>query len=155
MTRLALAAILALAACADVETREAPVRRGALVLDGLVTRVRDADTVIVWDPRASEKPVPVRLRGVAAPELSEPGGKEAKAWIERAVLGKRVTCSLTGAASYDRQVGFCGTYTDLGAAVIEAGMARECPALSDGRYAQLEQPAALPVRLPPYCEAKP
>jgi endonuclease YncB( thermonuclease family) len=149
---VALAALL-LTACAgpgEVTPRTTTVSRGALVLDGPVTRVRDGDTVLVNDPAVSPEPVPVRFRGVAAPELSEPGGKEAKAWLERAVLGKRVTCTLTGKPNHDRQVGYCVTYADVGDALIAAGQARRCPAFDpERRYP--DGNATLP--LPPYCKA--
>ena len=40
---------------------------------------------------------------------------------------------------------------DIGAALIEAGLARDCPRFSRGRYAELEPEAARRLPLPGYC----
>ncbi len=50
----------------------------------VVDHVRDGDTVRVWVDAgfSSYVFVSVRLLGVSAPELHEPGGKEAKAFLE-------------------------------------------------------------------------
>ena len=48
--------------------------------------------------------------------------------------GKRVSCELTGAKTYDRLVGTCYLGDqDIGVAVIAAGLALDCPRYSDGR----------------------
>jgi hypothetical protein len=67
-------------------------------LTGTVTHVRDGDTIEVAD-------VPVRLNGVAAPELDEPRGREGKKFMARLVAGKTVRCELNGERSYDRVIG--------------------------------------------------
>ena len=57
--------------------------------------------------------------------------------------GKRVSCELTGAKTYDRLVGTCYLGDqDIGVAVIAAGLALDCPRYSDGRYAEYEVAAA-------------
>lgn len=108
-------------------------------------RARDADTLVVAG-------IPVRLSGVAAPELSEPGGHEATAAMVRMIAGKLVTCDLTGERTHDRMVGICYVDgVDLGAAIIAAGHARECPRYSRGRYAAVEVAASRRLPLPAYC----
>jgi len=69
-------------------------------LQGTVTHVRDGDTIEVGN-------VPIRLNGLHAPELDDPGGKRAATFMRDLVLHKAVTCSLTGEKSYDRFVGTC------------------------------------------------
>lgn len=106
-------------------------------------RVRDGDTVVVAGQ-------PVRLMGVAAPELSEPGGSASKATMRAITHGRVVACELTGARTYDRRVGICYIDgRDIGAEIIARGHARDCPRYSGGRYAALEINHALP--LPGYC----
>ena len=116
----------------------------------------DGDTIAVGG-------VTVRLQGVAAPELDhpnlgieqEPGGPEAAAFMRRLVEGRVVTCELTGERTHGREVGVCyRDGRDIGAAVIEAGLARDCPRFSRGRYAELERPAAKGLPLPSYCERR-
>lgn len=108
-------------------------------------RARDGDTIVVAG-------VPVRLNGVAAPERSEPGGHEATEAMVRMITGKLVTCDLTGERTHDRMVGVCYVDgVDLGAAIIGAGHARDCPAFSAGRYAAVEVAASRTLPLPDYC----
>jgi endonuclease YncB( thermonuclease family) len=116
----------------------------------------DGDTVVV-------KGISVRLQGVAAPELEhgslgvrqEPGGPEAAAFMRRLVEGQVVVCKLTGERTHGREVGVCRRDgRDIGAAVIEAGLARDCPRFSPGRYAEREQPAAKSLPFPNYCERR-
>ena len=114
------------------------------VIEGAV-RVIDGDTLDVAGIR-------VRLNGVAAPERDEPGGPEATNAIRQIIGGQAVRCSLTGETTYQRQVGTCWIGTlDVGAALIAAGRARDCPRYSGGRYASLETPAAQALPLPRYC----
>jgi micrococcal nuclease len=122
-----------------------------LRLYGTVERLRDGDTLLVR-PATGGRAIPIRLRGISAPELREPGGKEAKAFLERLTLGRSVVCDLTGEASHDRLVGYCALSLDLGDALLGAALVRRCPAFDpDGRYP--EGNTTLPI--PPYCGAKP
>jgi endonuclease YncB( thermonuclease family) len=118
--------------------------------------VLDGDTIAVGG-------VTVRLQGVAAPELEhpnlgikqEPGGPEAAAFMRRLIEGRIVVCELTGERTHGREVGVCyRDGRDIGAAAIEAGLARDCPRFSQGRYAELERPAAKGLPLPSYCERR-
>ncbi len=51
--------------------------------------------------------MPVRLNGVAAPELNEPIGQDAKRFMDRLVAGKAVRCELNGERNRDRFIGVC------------------------------------------------
>jgi|MEHZ01.5.fsa_nt_MEHZ011543583.1_2 micrococcal nuclease len=117
------------------------------ILTGDVTKVRDGDTIEVGK-------IPIRLNGVSAPEMREPLGHQSKSFMVDFVMGKRVRCELDGTKTHDRWVSICYLNgRDIGAAVIGAGLALDCPRYSSGRYAKLEVPAAaLRMRLPKYCE---
>lgn len=109
-------------------------------------RVVDGDTVFA-------ESVQVRLQGVAAPEdPREPGGKEATAYMRQICEGQQVRCVLDGSKTRGREVGICYVGDrDIGAEVITAGLARDCPRFSKGRYRQLEHPAARYLAFPGYC----
>ena len=112
-------------------------------------RWRDGDTAVVSG-------VPVRLSGLHAPELREPGGGEAKRWMEAATRGQVVTCVLDGSRTRDRWAGICTIMSqyvqiDLAAGLISAGLGRDCPRHSRGRYRHLERPEAVRFGLPAYC----
>lgn len=75
------------------------------------------------------------------------------------VLGKRLRCELDGSSTYDRCAGVCYLEgQDIGQALVRAGLARDCPRYSGGRYAAAERAAAAEgatirrdYRLPGYC----
>jgi len=115
-------------------------------LTSTVTHVRDGDTIEVGN-------IPIRLQGVSAPELKEPLGPQSKAFMVNLVMGKTVRCELNGKKTYDRFVGICYfDEQDIGAAVISAGLALDCPRYSKGRYAGFEvKGASGKIKLPKYC----
>lgn len=136
-------ALIALLCLLPAAAGAADYRRGDVVEGS--ARVIDGDTVEVARVR-------VRLAGVAAPERSEAGGPAATEALRRIVAGQTVRCALSGERSHDRQVGVCWAGSqDIGAAVIAAGVARDCPRYSNGRYAALEPPEAARLPLPRYC----
>jgi micrococcal nuclease len=116
------------------------------ILDGLVTKVRDGDTIEVGG-------IPIRLNGVSAPEMSEPLGPQSKAFMTDLVIGKQLRCELNGEKTHDRFVGICYLDgKDIGATVIANGLALDCPRYSGGRYAEYEvKGAAAKITLPRYC----
>lgn len=69
------------------------------------------------------------------------------------VDGKSVRCELNGKKTYDRFVGVCYLDgKDIGASVIEAGLALDCPRFSGGRYKVVEKEAAQSrIKLSGYC----
>jgi len=130
---------ITLALALTIATSSAQARE----IDG-TAYVRDADTVVVAG-------TPVRLNGVDAPETSTLPGRDAKAFMERLLKGKRVVCELNGKRTYDRWVGTCfinvdGQWADIGAIVIANGNALDCRRYSGGRYRSLE-PAGARSRL--------
>ena len=129
-----------------------PAHAGGLRLDGQVTHVRDGDTIEVDG-------IPVRLSGVTADELGTARGEAAAAFMRDLVRGQTVTCDLTGEVTHDRQVGHCALATDgydLGALLIEAGMAGRCARYDpDGLYRAIQQEAGPYVGLmPKYCQPR-
>ena len=115
------------------------------VLTGQV-RIIDGDTLEIAGSR-------VRLNGLASPERDEPGGPEATEFMKRLTAGEIVRCNLTGDRTHDREVGTCWIgSTDISAALIAAGFARDCPRFSSGRYAALETPDSKKLPFPSYCQ---
>ncbi len=97
----------------------------------------------------------IRLSGVAAPEKNERGGYEATDFMKRLINGKTVRCELDGTRTYDRVVGICFLGgRDIGKTVIAAGLARDCPRYSGGRYKNIEQPEAGSLTFPAYCQQR-
>ena len=114
-------------------------------LEAVVGKVIDGDTLYVG-------PTKIRLQGIAAPELDEPFGPEARDFLIAVALGKRARCDLTGERSFDRQVAVCRIDgQDLGKMIIEAGLARDCPRFSGGRYGPFEVERSKRLPLPGYC----
>lgn len=109
----------------------------------------DGDTIRI-DGRTK-----VRLSGVAAPERNEEGGATATTFMRQLINGKTLRCELDGERTYDRLVGICYLQDkDIGKAIIEKGLARDCPRYSHGRYATSERPEATSLPLPGYCRQR-
>lgn len=128
----------------------------AVAAERLVGRahVLDGDTVVVAG-------IHVRLKGVAAPEVAhageagEPGGDAARAFMTALIEGQTVVCDLTRERTHGRRVGYCTLDgQDIAAELIKAGLARDCPRFSAGRYAQLETAAAAELPFPGYCRPR-
>ena len=125
----------------------------ALAAERLVGRahVIDGDTVVVAG-------IHVRLKGVAAPEVAhagEPGGDAARAFMTALINGQTVLCDLTRERTHGRRVGYCyRDGQDIAAELIKAGLARDCPRFSAGRYAELETVAAAELPFPSYCRPR-
>ena len=115
-------------------------------IEGRVTHVRDIDTIEVND-------LPVRLQGLDGPELNERGGREGKRWMTRLILRKPVKCWLTGEKTHDRWVGQCfdAAENDIAALAVGAGLARDCPKFSGGRYRQFETEESRRLPIKSYC----
>jgi micrococcal nuclease len=118
------------------------------------TRVIDGDTIAVGG-------VTVRLKGIAAPEMprgsstGEPGGHNATAFMEQIAGGRTAVCELTRERTWGRRVGYCSVGgTDQGETIVRAGLARDCPRYSGGRYAAVEPAAARDLRFPGYCKPR-
>ena len=116
------------------------------ILTGIVTHVRDGDTIEVGN-------VPIRLSGISAPEMNEALGEASRNFMIQLVRAKRVRCELNGEKTYDRFVGICYLANrDIGAEIIEAGLALDCPRFSKGRYRSQETDLARSsIKVPRYC----
>lgn len=115
-------------------------------IQGRVTHVRDVDTVEV-------NGMPIRLNGLDGPELNERKGRTGKRWMQRLVMRKVVRCWLTGAKTYDRWVGTCYLgEADIAALAISAGLARDCPRYSGGKYSSFETAESRRLPQHSYCK---
>jgi micrococcal nuclease len=131
-------------AIATIFAFAAPTQADPTILTGIVTHVRDGDTIEVGK-------VPIRLNGVSAPELDEPLGQQSKTFMQDLVSNQAVRCELTGEKTYDRFVGTCYIEgKDIGISVIEVGLALDCPRYSGGRYAVYEM-VGTGIVVPVYC----
>lgn len=124
-----------------------PMQGSGLMLEGVVTHVRDGDTIVVSG-------VPVRLSGVTADELGTARGEAAAAFIRDMVRGEVVTCALTGETTHDRQVGRCSIDgEDLGIKLIAARLAGRCARYDPDGFYRVPQQDAGPYTglMPAYC----
>lgn len=128
----------------DTAVAQTTITEPAEVIDGDTLRVHG---------------ITVRLKGISAPELDEPGGRQALDAL-RALVGRRlVRCELTGEMTRRREVGYCeAAGRDLQAELVRTGVAMACPRYSR-RYVSLEaEPRSRQVgvwsngyTLPGYC----
>ena len=133
----------------------ADARCAAGWIQGAATVVRDGDTIEVGATA-------IRLQGVAAPERGTAAGRGATIAMRAMVLGKNLRCELDGSRTHDRCAGICYLDDDdIGEALIRAGLARDCPRFSDGRYAEAEDAASADgaairavYSLPGYCRPR-
>ena len=92
------------------------------------SRARDADTIVVAG-------LPVRLKGVAAPEGRPAASTGAEHFGRLLRASKRVRCDLTAERTYDRRVGRCSfDGEDIQRALIADGYALPCLRYGGLRY---------------------
>lgn len=109
MSRLALilaAACISAPGLAQADPCEAPLPRKGEAFAGQVRYVGDGDSLCVGRSPDPATWVEVRVADFYAPELSDPGGREAKAALERIAMGRRAAC-IAGHRSWDRVVAVC------------------------------------------------
>src|SRR5262249_18298667 len=75
-----------------------PAAAAEAVLTGHA-RTIDGDTIEIGA-------VPVRLKGIAAPERNKPGGADAMEAMRRLIGDREVRCELTGERTHRRAVGY-------------------------------------------------
>jgi len=115
-----------------------------------LAHVVDGNTIQVITHQDTIK---VRL-AIAAPDNSQPGGGEATAFLEQYAEGEPIRCVPDETRLQGHDSGICYVAgRDIAAAVVRAGLARDCPALSGGRYWPIERPEAQKLSLPGYCKA--
>jgi len=92
---------------------------------------------------------------VAAPEQENLAGGKPLSSLKTVCEGQPVRCDLDGSKTRGRDVGICYVNdADIGAAVIDKGLARDCTRFSGGRYAGLEKPEARHLAFPGYCSPR-
>lgn len=90
---------------------------------GPVPYIGDGDSMCVAVGPTPREWVEVRLADFYAPELNDPGGREAKAALQRIVRGQEATCTAEG-RSYDRVVAYCSVAgVSVGERMRRAGIA--------------------------------
>ena len=108
-------------------------------LDPIVGKcwVIDGDTIHIGKHK-------IRFQGMNAPELDEPYGQQAKWTLQKLVKGQTIRAIPNGERSYDRIVAKCFLEdgTDLGAKMVEMGLALDLPEYPDADYRHLETPAS-------------
>lgn len=107
---------------------------------GKVTKVRDADTIVV-------KGVAIRLNGIDAPENGTQAGNQATAAMKRYLQGMTITCGPNGQRTHDRWVGVCFTEEghDIGAVLIGSGFALDCARYSGAGTGRWSLPGQIPA----------
>jgi endonuclease YncB( thermonuclease family) len=116
-------------------------------LAGIVDQVPDGQTLFIGVTR-------IRLHTfVVAPPRTE-AGEAAQRLLQDFALGQEVTCRICrrGRAG-NAATGTCqlADGTRLGRALVSAGLARDCPAISGGTLAGYETAASKKISLPTYC----
>ncbi|NNE83769.1 MAG: thermonuclease family protein [Alphaproteobacteria bacterium] len=140
LAAIALTIVLAVLAAMQADRQD--------TVAGPVEYVRGGDTVRVDN-------VSVRLNGVAVPDRREPVGAEAENFLKNLVTGKTVSCRVSSQRSYDRRIGTCYLDgTDLAVLIIGAGLARDCPRHSGGRYSDFNTAASKQLPLPDFCQPR-
>ena len=111
-----------------VRTLQGPILVAEEVFHGAVTSIEDGDSLVVKTPTES---ITIHLEGIDAPEMSQPGGFEAKAALRELTLGKKVTVRLKSAIDHLARIEVDGA--DVSAAMIRRGMAWHCPRFTTDR----------------------
>jgi endonuclease YncB( thermonuclease family) len=125
----ALAAVALYANLPHVAAGGSAARAGTFT--GQVTRVVDGDTF-----RISSKDIRIRVWGLDAPEVEQPGGSAATATLSRLISGQSLTCRQRDIDRYGRIVGQCflPDGRDIAAVMIESGAAQEFCRYSGNHY---------------------
>lgn len=93
--------------------------------------VWDGDTILRGPDR-------IRIAGIQAPELSEPGGIASRDHLRALVAGQPLACDSHGRDRYGRRVATCylPDGRDIACAMVAAGHAADWPRYSKGAYAR-------------------
>lgn len=120
------------------------------VLDLPVLRAVDGDTIAIHPHAGAPAAGYLRLWGIDAPELSTEAGRRARDALA-GILRDGVRCVAVGSGGYGRMAVRChaarGNGPDVARLMVEAGLARDCPAFSGGAYRRFESDAT--AELPP------
>jgi endonuclease YncB( thermonuclease family) len=133
-----------------------PAYPSTTVVEGLVVKVADGDTITVLDSKRRQQRV--RIAGIDAPEKGQPFGNASRKSLSAMAAGKEVRVEFTKYDRYGRIVGkvlvrppdcpTCGKTLDVGLAQVTTGMAwwyryyaHEQSPEDQGRYELAEQEA--------------
>ena len=123
-------AAVVLIGCVPTEVA-APATPSRFDFAGQVTRVVDGDTFWISGQRTR-----IRVWGLDAPEIGNPGGSAATAQLAGLASGRSVQCNMRDVDRYGRIVGQCWLPDgrDIAAPMIASGTAREYCRLSGNYY---------------------
>lgn len=100
----------------------APLPKAGTPFNGTVRYVGDGDSLCVGQSNSPNTWIEVRVADFYAPELHAPGGRNAKAALERIAMWKPAQC-MAGKRSYDRVVAQCTIGgTSIGQLMRQAGI---------------------------------
>lgn len=121
-----------------------PARSSPLLIPATVQKVSDGDTLTVRSS-IDHRQLRVRLWGVDAPELGQPGGEEARSAVAQQLQGRSVTLELRDTDRYGRTVAVVrldtpGGVVDVGEDLVRAGLAW-CYRRSSLQYSEEEEAA--------------
>lgn len=99
----------------------------------IVRHVHDGDTIYLKGVRE-----PIRIWGINAPEIDDPGGWEAKDAMKALVLRRSLRCVKMDRDHYNRIVAKCflPDGRDVAAEMVKQGHAFDMPNYSGGYYAK-------------------
>jgi endonuclease YncB( thermonuclease family) len=134
---------LIVAACVvSIVAHLAALARGAepITLAGVVTRVKDGDTLVV---RSNGRDYTIRLAEIDAPEKRQPGGLNARVFLEAQAFGKQAIVTQETIDRYGRIVGHVVIAgQDMSARLVQFGHAWQYVAYSkSAKLAELEAEA--------------
>lgn len=126
-TAIAILGLIYLAACKPQPIEE----RAGETITAKAAYVIDGDTFYLEGHRTR-----IRLWGINAPEMAQEGGNASKSYLTTLIQNKRLRCHLRGKDRHNRFVALCALPdgTDIAAAMIEAGHAKEHRRYSKGYY---------------------
>jgi endonuclease YncB( thermonuclease family) len=129
----------ALLACAAAASAHA--------LDGMVTAVLDGDTFLL-QPSEGGKLVKVRLQGIEAPKLCQPGGPEALQALRDLAQGQQVQVEVHGRSDQGLVLAWAWQHGEnLGARMVRGGYAWSYRYRDDPGPYRTEEAAALAAGL--------
>src|SRR5258708_39129843 len=100
------AAVFLAAGAAAADPCRAPLPRHGVRFEGPVRYVGDGDSLCIGSTKDPATWIEIRLADFYAPELHDPGGREARKALIRIAEGRRLDC-IADHRSYDRIVADC------------------------------------------------
>lgn len=111
-------------------------RPGRAEVKSIVRYVHDGDTFYLKGVKE-----PIRIWGIDAPEIGDPGGAKSKGALKRLALGKSVRCVKMDRDHYNRIVAKCflSDGRDIAAELVKRGHAFDMPRYSGGYYKRMRK----------------